>query len=57
MVEEKGVQCWGPSVPDVNFVPENEYKLRNPSAPEGYVSFSIPTSIRTRMKWRRSWTK
>jgi hypothetical protein len=56
-MEKKGVQCWSPSVPDVNFVPENEYKLRNPSAPEGYVSFSIPTSIRTRMKWRRSWTK
>ncbi len=44
IMEDKGVQCGGPSVSDVNFVPENEYKLSNPSDPEGYVSFSIPTS-------------
>ena len=44
-MEKKGVQCGSPFVPDVNFVPENEYKLHNPSAPEGYVSFSIPSSF------------
>ena len=38
-MEKKGVQCGGPFVSDVNFVPENEYKLHNPSAPEGYVIF------------------
>ena len=38
-MEKKGVQCGGPFVPDVNFVPENECKLWNPSEPEGYVIF------------------
>ncbi len=32
------------SVPDVNFVLENEYKLYNTPVPEGYVIFSIPSS-------------
>ncbi len=41
IMEKRGVQCGGPSVPDVNFVPENEYKLHNPSAPEGYVIFEF----------------
>ena len=32
-------------VPDVNFVLENEYKLYNAPVPEGYVIFSIPSSM------------
>ena len=43
-MEKKGVQCGVPPVSDVKFVPENEYKLFNPSVPEGYVIFPIPTS-------------
>ena len=43
-MEKKRVQCGVPPVPDVKFVPENEYKLFNPSVPEGYVIFPIPTS-------------
>ena len=42
-MEKKGVQCGVQSVPDVKFVPENEYKLFNPSVPEGYVIFWIPS--------------
>jgi hypothetical protein len=44
-MEKKRVQCGVPPVPDVKFVPEIEYKLFNPSVPEGYVIFPIPTSI------------
>ena len=43
-MENKGVQCGDPSAPDVNFTYENEYKLYNAPAPDGYVIFSIPAS-------------
>jgi hypothetical protein len=41
--ENKGVQCRGRSVPDVNFVTENEYKLYNSPVPEGYVLLTVPS--------------
>ena len=44
-MEKKGVQCGVPPVPDVKFVPENEYKLFNPSVPEGYVILQITACI------------
>ncbi len=43
-MENKGVQSGDPSAPDVNFVYENEYKLYNAPAPDGYVIFTIPSS-------------
>ncbi len=43
-MENKGVQSGYPSAPDVNFVYENEYKLYNAPAPDGYVIFTIPSS-------------
>jgi hypothetical protein len=42
-MENKGVQCGDRSVPDVNFVTENEYKLYNAPVPEGYVFFTVPS--------------
>ncbi len=42
-MENKGVQCGDRSVPDVNFVNENEYKLYNAPVPEGYVVFTVPS--------------
>jgi hypothetical protein len=43
-MENKGVQCGDRSVPDVNFVKENELKLYNAPVPDGYVIFWIPAS-------------
>ena len=43
-MENKGVQCGDRSVPDVNFVNENELKLYNAPVPDGYVIFTIPSS-------------